>query len=416
MKTPSKSVGLLGILLCGALTAAAIPVTFRVNMGYQIRSGNFTPGGTVEARGSFQSPSAWAAGFRLQPSAGNPDIYEGTYDVTNAAPGATLLYKIVMNGVYEGGANRSFVLAAEAQTLPVVYYNNAWDGPPLSVTFQVNMQVQTEIGRFDPTADSVEVHGSFDNWGSGVVLGQDAVNTNVYFGTVDVASAPGTPVAYKFVINHLGVLTWEGAVGPGGGFGDRILTLAEGGQTLPVVYFDNLTNNPGAGIAVTFQVNMAVRIAAGYFNPATGTVEVRGMLNSGTTWDTGGVLTNSPSDPNIYLGTFRVTTVPPGGTVHYKFYDGAWETGDNRTFVLAASDQTLPLRYFNDTDNLGPLQISYDALSDGMTLNWVGAPGVRLQSRTNLTAPWRDVEGTQGLSSWFEPRTTGQVYYRLIAP
>jgi hypothetical protein len=423
MRTASKSVLLAGMILGSSLAAPAIPVTFRVNMGYQIQIGAFTPGGTVEARGSFQSPNTWAGGFVLTPSGGDPTIYEGTYNVTNAAPGSTLLYKILMNGAWEANANRPFVLASEAQTLPVVYYNNTWGGLPLPVAFQVNLQVQNEMGRFDPAVDIVEAHGSFDGWGSGLVLTNSPANTNVYSGTAEIPNPPGSVVAYKFVINRVyrdppvtPTQLWEGAVGPGGGEGDRNVTLVEGGQTLPVVYFNNLTNNPGAGIPVTFQVNMAVRIASGNFNPATGTVEVRGMLNASTTWDTGAALTNSPADTNVYVGTFRVSTVSPGATVAYKFYDGTYEGGNNRSFTLGSPSQTLPLRYFNDTDNLGSLQISYDILSDGMTLTWTGAPGVRLQSRTGMTAAWEDVAGALGVSSWYETRSGGEVYYRIVAP
>ena len=44
----------------------------------------------------------------------------------------------------------------------------AYAGP---VTFQVNMSVQAAMGNFDAATDSVEVRGSFDGWGTGMMLG-----------------------------------------------------------------------------------------------------------------------------------------------------------------------------------------------------------------------------------------------------
>src|SRR5262245_28950085 len=92
-----------------------------------------------------------------------------------------------------------------------------WGASADQVTFQVNMGTQVDAGRFDPAADTVEVHGSFDGWASGVTLAASGASPNVYSGTVDVAGAAGSAVQYKFVINQAGALVWEdNGVGPNG--------------------------------------------------------------------------------------------------------------------------------------------------------------------------------------------------------
>ena len=79
------------------------------------------------------------------------------------------------------------------------------------------MSVQTTLGTFNPADQTVEIHGSFDNWGPGITLSVSPENADVYQGTVDVVGAAGSAVQYKFVINQAGTLVWENdGVGPGG--------------------------------------------------------------------------------------------------------------------------------------------------------------------------------------------------------
>lgn len=398
------------LFLSSVLAASAVQVTFQVNMDVQTTTGNFNPSAhTVELHGSFDG---WGPGITLSVSPTNASVYEGTVDIT-AAAGSTVQYKYVINqagpvvwendGVGPGGAqNRALTVPSSDQTLAVVYFNNQSTPPGVvAVTFQVNMQIQREIGNFDPETHPVEVHGSFDNWSAaGVVLAADPANADIYQGTVNINGAAGTPYEYKFVINKPGGAEWEGNVGPGGPFGNRVLNLAAGSsQTLPLVYFNNVTNNPGAGIAVTFQANMIVQYVRGLFDPATGVVDVRGPFNS---WGNPPyVLTNSPSNPYLFLGTLSVSNASPGNTVAYKFnMNGTWETGDDRGFVLATSSQTLPSRYFDDLSHLGSVSITPGPLPDEMTVSWTGYPHARLQSATDLANPvWEDVPNTEGQSS-----------------
>jgi hypothetical protein len=188
-----------------------------------------------------------------------------------------------------------------------------------------------------------------------------------------------------------------------------------------VVYFNNVTNNPGAGITVTFQANMALQVARGFFDAATGTVDVRGPFNN---WGTpsGLVLTNTPENPWIYAGSLNVSNASPGATVPYKFtMSGTWETGGDRTFVLASSAQTLPPRFFNDVADLGPLLISTAvAFEVEVTVSWTAGTRVRLQSRSQLASgQWEDVPDTvgQGAKTFILPlEDPGDMFFRLVGP
>ena len=431
MKTTATRYGIVaGLFLASAPPLFAVDVTFQVNMEIQVTTGNFNPSAhTIEVHGSFDN---WGPGIALSASETNANIYKGTANVT-AAPGTQVLYKFVINqagtlvwevdGVGPGGIqNRAFNVPDSAQTLPDVYFNNQSTPPgAVAVTFQVNVGIQAELGNFNPDAHTVEVHGSFDNWGPGITLAQSAGDANIYVGTMNITGSAGTTIEHKFVINQAGTQVWESNVGPGGPFGNRAFTLAPPSQTLPVVYFNNVTNNPGAGIAVTFQANMALQVARGIFDPATGVVDVRGPFNN---WGTpsGLLLTNSAENPWIFAGSLNVSNASPGAAVPYKFnMNGTWETGDDRTFVLASSAQTLPPRFFDDVSNLGSLSITSAVVFEvEITVSWTAGPRVRLQSRSALSSgQWEDVPDTAGQSTktlLLPIEESGNMFFRLVGP
>jgi len=388
---------------------AAAPVTFQVNMGVQTGLGAFDPAvHNVEVRGGF---NAWGGGTILTPRAADTNVYEVTVDVAGTS-GSQVEYKFVIDqagtAVWEGNvgtggaANRSLTLTDSAQTLPVVYFNNQ-AAPPgvVAVTFQVNMEAQEDIGNFDPAAHTVEARGAFDNWGVGITLSPDPANTNIYRGTANVTGSQGTVIEHKFVINKAGTLVYEGNVGPGGPFGNRTFLLGSPPeQLLPVVYFNNLTNVV-APIPVTFRVNMSAQVARGLFDPASGIVNLAGPFNNWSTTAT--QLTNNTANPYIYQGTVDISGVSPGGNVPFKFVanGGTWETGNDRTFVLANSAQTLPIEYFDRVPDLGRLTITHDPtpFDVQVTLTWTGAAQIRVQTGTSLTGPWEDVPNTLGAST-----------------
>ena len=107
---------------------------------------------------------------------------------------------------------------------------------------------------------------------------------------------------------------------------------------------------------VTFQVNLGVQRALGNFNPANGdTVAVSGSF-SPTDWTTTSVLTASPGDTNVFIGTVN-NDIPAGNTVNYKCIINpggnspanqlVWESGNNRFFQATMANQMLPVVYFS---------------------------------------------------------------------
>ncbi len=429
MKLGSTAMAALcfGLGLTTRVTVQAVPVTFQVNLAVQTTLGAFTPGtDAVEVHGSFNN---WGPGIVLAPSESDPGTYAGAIDVS-AASGSQVQYKFVINqagalvwednGVGPGGQpNRVFTNTASAQTLPVVYFNNQTAPPGVTaVTFKVNLEIQQATGNFDPALHTVECHGAFDGWGAGVTLSPSQDNTNVYLGTVNVTGSPGAVIEYKFVINRAGSLLWEGNVGPGGPNGNRTLTLVAGSQDLPVVYFNNLTNNPGAGISVTFLVSMAVPTARGTFDPSTGMVDLRGPFNN---WGnpSGFILTNTAANPTLFAGAIPIATASPGSSIPYKFtMNGTWEMGDNRSFILASSAQTLPVDYFDRVSDFGPIAIETTLFT--VTLSWTGGPLIQLQSATSVTnRVWDDVPNTLGQASvvlFNDPFAEGAMFFRLTGP
>lgn len=345
-----------GWAFCAAASVSAAPVTFQVNMSYQITQGNFDPAtGTVEARGAFQSPNTWSGGFTLTNSTAEPTIYTGTYDVSGSE-GTAYGYKFVFNNNTGGGdawearGDRSFTLESGGQTLPTVYYNDLSGPPPaVDVTFRVDMSVQIAKGTFDPGADTVEARGSFQSpntWTSGFNLTNSTAEPNIFSGTYTINSVtPGATVEYKFWSSS--ALGWEGV-------NNRQFAMPSNPLTLPTVFFNN---DIGSAVPVTFSVDMTSQILAGKFFPDSDYVEARGSFQAPTTWTGGFTLTNNPTgeNPNIYSNTYEISQAP-GTRVEYKFYASGlltWENpsstgGGNRAFTLAATPMTLPVASFND--------------------------------------------------------------------
>jgi hypothetical protein len=281
------------------------------------------------------------------------------------------------------------------------------------------MGIQTDIGRFHPETDLVDVMGSFNGWTFGYTLTNSPSDTNLYTGIFNDSNPAGTTNFYKFVIRPnastaTGDWIWEGFVGIGRQ--DREFVLADTAQALPLVYFDNLTNNPGAGIPVTFQVDMAAQIILGAFDPAAGLVEVRGPFHNN--WGGGLALTNNATNA-IYSRTVNIVSFSPGNTIPYKFAlngGATWEAGADRTFILSSPTQSLPAVYFNNVSNvIGSLAVVSTAF-DEITLEWNANSFVRLQSKTNLANGWEDVPNTAGAGSVTVPMVPAQLFFRLIGP
>ena len=374
-----------GLALCAAsLANASNPVTFQVDMS---TSGYDPSSQTVEVRGNFNNwgNTAGVGGFALtnNPSGPNPNLWTGTTNLpADALPAgvSVIAFKyILMPGVtYESSHNRNQTIpstSGASLVVPPAYFNDVPPAPfTCSVTFQVDMAQQINIGTFFPNTSQVQARGLFDGWDgppAGTALAQTndptilrtnqfgLVTSNVYVYTYDIDGSPGQTIDYKYYIDT--GANWES---PAPGTGDpndnnnRFFTLAaETNQTVPIVYFNDAPFAPKATNAVTFQVDMTPQVLMGTFDPQAGSVEVRGNFNSwGPPNGTQILCTNDPAAPNIYKAVVPIVD-GIGATEQYKFWstvsaNGGWETmANNRAFnVIDATAQVLPVVYFSNID------------------------------------------------------------------
>ncbi len=98
--------------------------------------------------------------------------------------------------------------------------------------------------------------------------------------------------------------------------------------------------------AVTFRVNMSIKMREGTFRPASGdVVTVPGSFNS---WNTAADTLRDADGDSIYT----ITKSLPTGAIAYKFFKTLrggldWESGSDRTYTVVAGAQTLPVAWFD---------------------------------------------------------------------
>jgi hypothetical protein len=423
--------------LCAALLLAttcavpAIQVTYQVDMSIQTTLGNFNPStDTVFVSGTLSSPADWlddaadgATNYVLTPSAGDANIYEGTFEIDQTT-GQFENHKFVINpnGDFtalqweESIDNRFFEVPATNFTLDVVFFDDVSTLPSTrDVTFRVDLSVQRALGNFDPQNDFVQVAGSFNSWSTTASeLTQSLADTNVWEGTFAVTGLTGNTSPYKFVLaTFASGDVWEAdGVGPGG-LQNRELVLPAGNTNLPVVFFSNVESIPPS-VPVTFQVDMAAQVAYGNYVDGVNTVTAAGEFNN---WDAVGfVLTNNPGGPYVYQGTITVVA-PEGADVAFQYViDGVdWETAvGNRTFTQSTNSQTVPAVFWNNVGDLGEVTTT-PAGGNLVDVEWTPGTLIRLQKSIGLPG-WTDVPGSTGQSNATVEVTTDETYFRLIGP
>ena len=375
-----------GMLFCAAGIAAAQAdtiVTFSVDMGTNIVNNTFTNGiDTISVHGTF---NGWGSGVTLVQQGGTT-VYTNTVDDASDANGGTLKYKFVNSnpafngsGGYEnladGGGNRCAILPAvsgSSLVLPTPFYADS--GAPVTfastITFQVDMSQQINLGFFTNGADTAYVVGNFNGWNiTGNPLARDPsilvtnqpsgiVTSNVYTGTfTSVAVSPNAHMAYQFGIDGNYVDSPQGNNNDGGG--NRFFTMLPTNQTLPVVFIKDAPFSLLIASNITFSVDMSiVALTDTNFNPAS--VTVNGDLMG---W--GGVaMTNNPGagNTNLYTATgsffdtvgqsvnyqYRYTLLNSPSTTVYDHLNGANGGGGNRVYLVKNVPGTNLLSVFND--------------------------------------------------------------------
>ena len=433
MKRIKQKLGLAAALVAGSVAVAtADPVVFNVNMSVQAALGNFNAASGAGVR-LLGLGGDWTTGIAMVPSAANTNIYTVTNSLT---VGTWPTYKFVItpasgSWIWEspastGGGNRYFSTAVPAggTNVPVVFFSDNTNMPSytVQVTFQVDMQIAIQQGKFTIGSDYVDVFGGFNNWSQTGILLTNVPGTSNYVAVLTTtALSTNTDYTYKFAIDGYGG-TWEGNVGPANDLANRHFTLTNTVQTLPLVYWNNITN-ANFSFLVGFQVNMSVEDAYGIFAPGSDVVFVNGDWASFSGSDA--QLTQVGSS-DLYTGAV-VVALSPGTTVNYKYtIDGGltWENDGvgpggarNHQFLLNTATN-LPLDYFDNYSNLGPVTISGPM---GQTvLYWLSGTNannrIQLQAATNLMSGWTNVANTQGQSSITNNFGAGPVYFRLTGP
>ena len=191
--------------------------------------------------------------------------------------------------------------------------------------------------------DIVLVAGDFNGFTANSATLMTDNGHNVWTATCNVTNTVGATENYKFLFlpfSGTPASVWEvDGLGPAGAQ-NRQFTLPALATNIPVAYFNNVTNPPNYA-SVTFNVNMAVQHARGTFTPGSDSISVAG--NPLNNWTTGAfILTQSPTNADLYVGTFSVTNV--GSTTSFKYVDsntgignGGWETTPNRTTMVPVS-------------------------------------------------------------------------------
>jgi hypothetical protein len=435
-------VSYLVLLSSATLPASAVPVTFQVNMAYQITNPapTFDPlNDKVEVRGDFYND--WNSGFLLV-QVGNTTAYTNTFDITSATPGSLVQYKFHTYGndddweslpgdIYTNGyGNRAFILASSAQTLPPAYFNDQWGGT-VSLTLRVDMTPQILVGNFIPGSDTIEARGSWDGWSSGVTLTNNptSATSNIYSQTLAIGSpAPGGLGAYKF--HHYGYSpdTWES-------IDNRIFLATSPATVLPPAYFNNQETSDllPADTYVTFSVNMTNAMGIDYYQfvPGQDPVYINGDFLGWWTWG------NPPpqyqlsqvGDSEVYTITLLIPEGNPValtykysiGEYGYYFYAADNEAGfqmNHVRYIRTTGSYVLPLDTFGvqlGEPVVGALNIN-PSTPGHVNVTWNGRPGMHLQTSTNLSGPWKDMPATEAQSSTNYPVGPGNTFFRLVKP
>jgi len=357
MKTKTNKFAVwAGLLLCTAIGAYAVPVTFQVDLSQQPA---FDPvNNTVEVRGPF---NGWG-GTGLNNVPGT-SIYTNTIDITDAV-GSWVQYKFFVGyngtlnweqlGGWHPSGNRAFQVPTSATTLPVAYYGDVGPGGiAIEVTFQVDMSAQIGVGNFDPNAgDLIQAMGAFNNDWNAVVLVADTARPGIYTNSyLETARPPGTFIEYKLAMNKggLGALTYESIVGYPDGNRAFILENVSP-QTLPVVFFSDAAGLPiKAGIY--FQLDMSSQILVRAFDPVNDLASVRGGdLGWGDPPGSGLQLFEDAARPGIYTNTWLKDNQLTGAAFTYKytyFRNGGtiWESGGDKSVAFVGNEPTNSAGY-----------------------------------------------------------------------
>jgi hypothetical protein len=344
------------IVLFGGFTflnAQTFDVTFQVDMNVKMVTGEFDSlRQDVRMTGTITDPQWNPAEAPILTDANGDGIFETTLNVA----AADYEYKFLIGDAWGNdeqiGPNRT-ITVTEATVVPVVYYANISEvefpaAPQDSVILMltVDMSRQRQIGAFDPNTQVVRAAGAMQGWSPEnapdmvdylVGGGENLVYRTTY------PVAPNTSYEYKFLVGT----TWGSDEA-----NNRSVSVAANDTAIWPVYFNDEAYDPDFvpdSIAVTFNVDMSVKILEGLFDPSLEAVVVAGSFQ-GADW------TPETSD-SMVVATDSVftSTVKMLANVDYEYKfkigrnaeDTGWEQ-NNRQFSAAGDDTTLATVFFDN--------------------------------------------------------------------
>lgn len=174
-----------------------------------------------------------------------------------------------------------------------------------SITFEVNMSYQIKQGNFNRNAESVDVAGTFNGWGSTINQLQDPDADSIYTATIS-GFTPGSTIEFKFRFNGV----WDDREEFPGGGNNRTHTVSASDETLTFWYNDD---EPPTGPAMAgISASSTFTFAGGsilFSEDADGLVEDYEWTFEGGTPSTSNDASVSVSyeTPGTYDVTLRVT-------------------------------------------------------------------------------------------------------------
>jgi photosystem II stability/assembly factor-like uncharacterized protein len=234
-------------------------VTLNVNMTHQMFLGNFDPlFDFVDVAGNFNN---WGDPVTNLNDPNSDGIY--TLTIPDLIIGQRIEYKFRINNDWATsefpywGANRVYVVQPGENILEY-WYDNAL---PIkkTVTLIVNMNYQQEIGMFDPVEDTVDVAGTFNNWGSSITRLSDPDGDLIY--SVQISDIyVGQTIQYKFRLDG----SWDiGRHELPGAENNRFYTVVadtnvvyhwynnENPELMPDLFFSEYLDGSGSNNAIT---------------------------------------------------------------------------------------------------------------------------------------------------------------------
>jgi hypothetical protein len=139
--------------------------------------------------------------------------------------------------------------------------------PPVSVTFNVDMNGMIDAEVFDPAVDAVDIAGSFNNWGDPVQNATDADADGIYTRVVPNIEI-GTALEFKFRVNG----TWDPISEFPGGGPNRTYTAVEGENIVNVTFNDG---DYSPWVTEGLNVSKAAQFSM-YPNPAANVLTISG--------------------------------------------------------------------------------------------------------------------------------------------